>query len=148
PCSCRGRRRALSARAAAGRRRTMKAISRSTGFRIVAALAVALLGARPARAVKVDFLWIIDNSPSMADKQATLSAAATNIADQLANASCSIDWRMAVAYTDLQVPPSSNDVCSGSPGPGRRRVCPFTNDINVFKNGTSECAYVKAGTCG
>src|SRR2546422_1043243 len=84
----------------------------------------AALGAGTARGVKVDFLWIIDNSPSMADKQATLSAAADNIASQLANASCSMDWRMAVAYTDAQVAPSSNDVCSGSPGPGRRRVCP------------------------
>ena len=116
----------------------MKAITRSTGARVVAALIVALLlGAGTARAVKVDFLWIIDNSPSMADKQATLSAAADNIASQLANASCSMDWRMAVAYTDAQVAPSSNDVCSGSPGPGRRRVCPFTSDINVFKNGTA-----------
>ena len=127
----------------------MKPITRSTGARVVAALIVALLlGAGTARAVKVDFLWIIDNSPSMADKQATLSAAADNIASQLANASCSMDWRMAVAYTDAQVAPSSNDVCSGSPGPGRRRVCPFTSDINVFKNGTAQCAYVKAGTCG
>ncbi|TMB53180.1 MAG: hypothetical protein E6J56_14000 [Deltaproteobacteria bacterium] len=149
PCSCGDHRYARPRHAAAGRRRPMKPITRSTGARVVAALIVALLlGAGTARAVKVDFLWIIDNSPSMADKQATLSAAADNIASQLANASCSMDWRMAVAYTDAQVAPSSNDVCSGSPGPGRRRVCPFTSDINVFKNGTAQCAYVKAGTCG
>ncbi|TMA55097.1 MAG: hypothetical protein E6J75_12780, partial [Deltaproteobacteria bacterium] len=143
------RRRTRERRAAGRRRRTMKAITRSTGVRVVAALTLALLlAAREARAVKVDFLWVIDNSPSMADKQATLSAAASSIADQLANAMCPIDWRMAVTYTDLYVPPSGSDVCSGSPGPGRAVLCPFTEDINVFKNGTAQCAYVKAGTCG
>jgi len=127
----------------------MKSITRSTGARVVAALSLALLlGVREARAVKVDFLWVIDNSPSMTDKQAVLSMAATNIADELAHATCPIDWRMAVTYTDLYVPASSNDVCSGAPGPGRRVLCPFTKDIDVFRNGTAQCAYVKAGDCG
>src|SRR5439155_1671677 len=72
----------------------------------------------------------------------------TSIADQLAHATCPIDWRMAVTYTDLYVAPSSNDVCAGAPGPGRRVLCPFTTDIDVFRNGTSQCAYVKAGDCG
>jgi cysteine-rich repeat protein len=27
-------------------------------------------------------------------------------------------------------------------------VCPFVSDMDVFKNGTPECAYVRAGTCG
>src|SRR5881398_2605323 len=103
---------------------------------------------RESRAAKVDFLWIIDNSPSMAGEQSVLSAAADDIANQLANARCPIDWRMAVAYTDLHLQPGANDVCSGAPGPGRRRLCPFTTDLNVFRNGTPQCAYVKAGTCG
>jgi cysteine-rich repeat protein len=55
---------------------------------------------------------------------------------------------MAVAYTDAHLPPTTEDVCAGAPGPGRRRVCPFTRDIDVFRNGTPDCAYVKAGTCG
>src|SRR5437870_4797852 len=127
----------------------MESSLRSTGARVVAALSLALLlGGREARAVKVDFLWVIDNSPSMTDKQAVLSMAATNIADELAHATCPIDWRMAVTYTDLYVPASSNDVCSGAPGPGRRVLCPFTKDIDVFRNGTAQCAYVKAGDCG
>src|SRR5207249_733609 len=103
---------------------------------------------RESRAAKVDFLWIVDNSPSMAGEQSVLSAAADDIANQLANARCPIDWRMAVAYTDLHLPPSATDTCPGAPGPGRRRLCPFTTDLNVFRNGTPQCAYVKAGTCG
>src|SRR5947208_2723016 len=105
-------------------------------------------GPRESRAAKVDFLWVIDNSPSMAGEQAVLSAAADDIGNQLATARCAIDWRMAVAYTDLHLQPGANDVCSGAPGPGRRRLCPFTTDLDVFRNGTPQCAYVKAGTCG
>src|SRR5437870_3746186 len=107
-----------------------------------------MVAGRESRAAKVDFLWVIDNSPSMAGEQAVLSAAADDIANQLANARCPIDWRMAVAYTDLHLPPSATDTCVGAPGPGRRRLCPFTTDIDVFRNGTPQCAYVKAGTCG
>jgi cysteine-rich repeat protein len=101
-----------------------------------------------ARAAKVDFLWVIDNSPSMAGEQAVLSSVAADIANQFATAMCPIDWRMAVAYTDAHLPPTVDDVCAAAPGPGRRRICPFTRDIDVFRNGTAECAYVKAGTCG
>src|SRR5256712_12533662 len=115
---------------------------------LCATLCVAGAGGRESRAAKVDFLWVIDNSPSMAGEQAVLSAAADDIATQLANARCTIDWRMAVAYTDLHLPPSATDTCAGAPGPGRRRLCPFTTDIDVFRNGTPQCAYVKAGTCG
>ncbi len=96
--------------------------------------------------VKVDFLWVVDNSGSMGDDQDALVAAANEMASQLTNAG--IDWRMAVAYTDLHMAPSANDTCLGAAGPGRRRVCPFTRDVDVFKNGTANCAYVKCGTCG
>src|SRR2546426_2691135 len=115
---------------------------------LCAMLCVAGAGGRESRAAKVDFPWVVDNSPSMAGEQAVLSAAADDIANQLANARCPIDWRMAVAYTDLHLPPSGTDTCVGAPGPGRRRLCPFTTDIDVFRNGTPQCAYVKAGTCG
>jgi hypothetical protein len=50
-----------------------------------------------ARAAQIDFLWVIDNSPSMDDEQQVLAAAADGINAQLANATCPIDWRMAVA---------------------------------------------------
>src|SRR5213594_2297701 len=90
-------------------------------------------GPRESRAAKVDFLWIIDNSPSMAGEQSVLSAAADDIANQLANARCPIDWRMAVAHTDLHLPPSATDTCPGAPGPGRRRLCPFTTGFNVAR---------------
>src|SRR5437867_3294331 len=110
--------------------------------------AIVLVGIARAEPAKVDFLWVVDNSPSMADEQAALAAAADDIAGRLAHGSCPVDWRMAVAYTDLNLPPGPDDVCPGAPGPGRRRVCPFTKDLDVFRNGTPECAYVKAGTCG
>lgn len=114
----------------------------------MAIASMALTRLAQAQGVKADFLWIVDNSPSMANEQAVLASAADDIATRLARASCPIDWRMAVAYTDLHLPPSAEDVCPGAPGPGRRRVCPFTQDIDVLRNGTRECAYAKAGTCG
>src|SRR5438093_3589515 len=102
PCSVRP---VTGGRASASRRQEgtkMKAVTRSTGARIVAALSLALLlGAREARAVKVDFLWVIDNSPSMTDKQAVLSVAATSIADEIAHAKCPIELRMDVRNTDM-----------------------------------------------
>src|SRR6266550_1141208 len=49
-------------------------------------------GPRESRAAKVDFLWVIDNSPSMAGEQAVLSAAADDIGNQLATARVAIDW--------------------------------------------------------
>jgi hypothetical protein len=107
-----------------------------------------LLFAGNARAAKVDLLWVIDNSPSMDDEQAVLAAAADSLAEQMENASCPVDWRMAVAYTDLHQDPSDEDVCEGAPGVGRRALCPFTSDIDTFRDGTPECAYVRAGTCG
>ncbi len=122
--------------------------STSKHFLMSALAGVMLLAATRAQAVKVDFLWVIDNSPSMGDKQDVLASTANAIQDQLNNASCHIDWRMAVTYTDLHDSPSSDDVCPGSPGPGRRRLCPFTSNMSVFQNGTSQCAYVKAGSCG
>jgi cysteine-rich repeat protein len=120
-------------------------LAKHLAFGILLALVlspVAALGA------KVDFLWVIDNSPSMAGEQAVLSSVAADLETQFARAMCPIDWRMSVVYTDAHLPPTTADVCPGAPGPGRRRVCPFTRDIDVFRNGTPDCAYVNAGTCG
>jgi len=115
---------------------------------LIVALSALLSWPRAAHAVKVDFLWVIDNSPSMAGEQAVLASAADDIAARLASARCAIDWRMAATYTDLHLAPTSEDVCPDAPGPGRRRVCPFIRDIALFRNGATECAYVNAGTCG
>lgn len=95
---------------------------------------------------KVDFLWIIDNSKSMAAHEAALSAAADEMTNQLLTAG--LDWRMAVAYTDLRAPDSAASTCPSAPGPGSHVLCPFVRDINLFKNGSAECAYTRPGTCG
>src|SRR5262245_18165652 len=123
-------------------------MKRTIDILLALSIAALLCGPRDASAVKVDFLWVIDNSPSMAGEQDALSAAAQDMASRLASARCSIDWRMAVAYTDLHLSPSTADICPGAPGPGRRRLCPFTRDIDLFRNGGLACAYVKEGTCG
>ena len=121
---------------------------RSIDILLPVVLSALLFGPHDASAVQVDFLWVIDNSPSMAGEQAVLAAAADDMAARLASARCAIDWRMAVTYTDLHLAPTTADTCLGAPGPGRRRLCPFTRDIGLFQNGAAECAYVKAGTCG
>lgn len=94
---------------------------------------------------QVDFVWVIDNSGSMGDDQTALSAAAQTMATQLDTAN--IDWRIAVAYTDSDRA-NLRATCSGAPGPGKGVICPFTTDISLFRNGSAECAYTRAGTCG
>src|SRR5262245_37647570 len=123
-------------------------MKRSIDILLILSIAALLCGPRDARAVKVDFLWVIDNSPSMEGEQAALSAAAQDMASRLASARCSIDWRMAVAYTDLHLSPSTADIGPAPPAPGRRRLCPLTRDLDLFRHGGPACAYVKAGTCG
>jgi hypothetical protein len=46
----------------------------------------------------VDFIWIVDNSGSMADEQANVAATASGFMDLLL--SSSVDWRIAVSTTD------------------------------------------------
>src|SRR5262245_33896484 len=121
---------------------------RSIDILLKLSLLILVLAAHDANAVNVDFLWVIDNSPSMAGETAVLASAGDDIAARLAGARCPMDWRLAVAYTDLHLSPTTMDICEGAPGPGRRRVCPFTRDIGLFRNGAPECAYVRPGTCG
>ena len=88
----------------------------------------------------VDFLFVIDNSVSMGSHQNALAQAAEEMTAQLA--SDSIDWRIAVTYTDLR----SGDVaerapCAGAFGAGSHALCPFTRDMNVFRDGSAGCAY-------
>lgn len=96
----------------------------------------------------VDFLFVIDNSVSMGTHQESLAEAAEEMVSQLA--SDSIDWRVAVTYTDLR----SGDIagqgptCAGAPGAGSHVLCPFTRDMQVFRDGDAGCAYANPGTCG
>jgi hypothetical protein len=97
---------------------------------------------------KVDFLFVIDNSDSMGGHQAALAAAADEMANQLSTAG--IDWRLAVAYSDLRGVDSAGagTTCDGAPGPGSHVLCPFTRDIALFREGSAECAYAHPGVCG
>ncbi|HEY3546756.1 MAG TPA: adventurous gliding motility lipoprotein CglD [Propionicimonas sp.] len=53
----------------------------------------------------IDFVWVVDNSGSMSNKQGAVSAAATSMATQLGNST--IDWRLAVITSDLDMVGSS-----------------------------------------
>ncbi len=83
---------------------------------------------------KVDFIWVVDNSGSMADEQTAISNAANAMADELALTT--LDWRIAVTSTaksdTVECPPdpaSPNYRC----GNGRLIGDGFTRDINKFK---------------
>jgi|GEM_PF-4611945 hypothetical protein len=95
---------------------------------------------------QLDYLWIIQNSGSMADDLDALAAAAPyGFFRQLQLAS--IDWRVAVAYTDSDRPETAG-TCPGAPGPGRGVICPFAADSALFLHGNSNAAFVRSGTCG
>src|SRR5262245_51904437 len=49
---------------------------------------------------KVDILWVVDSSGSMAPKQARLASNFNNFVDQLVNANPPIDFHIAVISTD------------------------------------------------
>ncbi|HWV37305.1 MAG TPA: adventurous gliding motility lipoprotein CglD, partial [Vulgatibacter sp.] len=77
---------------------------------------------------KVDFLFVIDNSGSMADKQTALSNAADAMATQLSNAA--FDWRIATITTDFDQ--GGLSPTSGSTG-HNQRLTNFTRDPNQFR---------------
>jgi hypothetical protein len=72
---------------------------------------------------KVDFLFVVDDSGSMADSQDALAQAASDMEDSLDNSS--LDWRVAMVTTSYLLP-SSN-------GTNRRILRGFTRNINEFK---------------
>jgi hypothetical protein len=100
------------------------------------------------RNCNVDFLFVIDNSVSMGTHQSALAEAAEEMAAQLD--SDSIDWRVAVAYTDLRAGDVAGQggTCVGAAGPGSHVLCPFTRDMHVFRDGADGCAYANPGVCG
>lgn len=133
---------------------------RCAGFLIAAALTVGLLAGQPSAAsrgtpaatfsiatepTKIDFLWVIQNSGSIADDHLVLFSAAQTFVDQLP--ATGIDWRVAVAYTDSDRPLLAS-TCAGAPGPGTGVIAPLTTDPLRFLNGGSDAGYVRAGSCG
>ncbi len=67
----------------------------------------------------VDFIWVVDNSESMADEQAAVAAAADAMASLLENTT--LDWRVAVTKSD----PTQG---------GGLLFTPFIRDIDRFKS--------------
>ncbi|AGC42360.1 putative lipoprotein [Myxococcus stipitatus DSM 14675] len=71
----------------------------------------------------VDFLFVVDDSGSMADSQAALANAATAVANKLANST--LDWRLAMV--------TSSYTSGNSSHVNRGVVRGFTRNINQFK---------------
>ena len=68
-----------------------------------------------ATAQKVDLLWVIDNSGSMADKQAKLANAFSHFIDEFSRGA--VDYRIAVTTTDVfDKTPGGRGTLFGSPG--------------------------------
>ncbi|WP_164009133.1 adventurous gliding motility lipoprotein CglD [Pyxidicoccus trucidator] len=79
----------------------------------------------------VDFLFVVDDSGSMATSQQSLADAATAVAQKLGNAT--LDWRLAMVTTSYTV--------SGEPNTGLLRG--FTRNVNQFRAWLTEDS-----TCG
>jgi hypothetical protein len=68
-----------------------------------------------ATAQKIDLLWVIDNSGSMADKQAKLANAFSHFIDEFSRGA--VDYRIAVTTTDVfDKTPGGRGTLFGSPG--------------------------------
>lgn len=111
---------------------------------------------------KVDILWVVDSSGSMAPKQARLAANFDGFINQLVNAKPPIDFHIAVTTTDSDHPASrgklsswnvggrSSDYIACSPNPSGTSNC-NTNPVN--DGGTQEATVAfgqmaSAGTSG
>lgn len=73
------------------------------------------------RRAVVDFLFVVDDSGSMATSQQSLADAATAVANKLANAT--LDWRLAMVTTSYTT--------TGEPNTGLLRG--FTRNVNQFR---------------
>ncbi len=71
----------------------------------------------------VDFIWVVDNSGSMSNEQAAVSAAG-NAMDALLSQT-TLDWRIGVTSTDSRSAQTAGD--------GKLVGGDFTSDINTFK---------------
>ena len=85
---------------------------------------------------KVDFLFVVDDSGSMAAYQAALASTATAVAAQLNNST--LDWRIAMV--------SSAYAYGGAPL-NQNVIRGFTRDINQFKSWLTTNSTCAAGLC-
>jgi hypothetical protein len=85
---------------------------------------------------KVDFLFAVDDSCSMASSQQALADAATAMANALGNST--LDWRIALVTSEYHLTGTSNNR-------GVRRG--FTRDINQFRAWLTQNSNCNAGTC-
>ncbi|WP_395806648.1 adventurous gliding motility lipoprotein CglD [Archangium minus] len=86
---------------------------------------------------KVDFIFVVDDSGSMASSQLSLAATAQSAANAL-NAS-SLDWRMALVTSSYHMG------AAGSSNVGRVRQ--FTRNVNKVKAWLTEDSTCTSGTC-
>ncbi|WP_224245494.1 adventurous gliding motility lipoprotein CglD [Hyalangium gracile] len=91
--------------------------------------------ASPTSSPKVDFLFVVDDSGSMAASQGALATTAQAVVDAL-NASV-LDWRMAMVTSSYHVATYANT--------GRLR--PFTRNVNKVKAWLTEGSTCTAGVC-
>ncbi len=80
---------------------------------------------------KLDILWAVDNSASMADEQAAVAASAAALEARLSGAS--IDWRTAVVTSGFWQPGTGAGCSNARCGEAAALQCrPFTTDIARF----------------
>ncbi|AKQ69102.1 internalin, putative [Myxococcus hansupus] len=87
------------------------------------------------RRAMVDFIFVVDDSGSMASSQQSLANAATAVADKLANAT--LDWRLSMVTTTYTYGSGSNS--------GLLRG--FTQNINQFRAWLSQNSTCSGGQC-
>ncbi|RUO91248.1 VWA domain-containing protein [Corallococcus sp. AB018] len=83
----------------------------------------------------VDFLFVVDDSGSMASSQTSLANAGTAVANKLGNAT--LDWRVSMVTTSYTVGNSAN----------RNIIRPFTTNIDQFKAWLTQNAVCNNNVC-
>ncbi len=83
----------------------------------------------------VDFLFVVDDSGSMASSQTSLANAGTAVANKLGNAT--LDWRVSMVTTSYTVGNSAN----------RNVLRPFTTNIDQFKAWLTQNAVCHNSVC-
>jgi hypothetical protein len=81
--------------------------------------------------VKVDFIWVVDDSGSMGDAQDALSAAVNAMTTNLANAA--MDWRIGMVTTAYYFTGASADRCDFTRDSGAFTTC--INDVDDMSTG-------------
>ncbi len=84
---------------------------------------------------KIDFLFVVDDSCSMANKQLALANSAQAMADNLSNST--LDWRVGLVTTSYHI--------TGEPNSSVMRG--FSRNVNLFKAWLSRGATCRSQTC-